>query len=978
MLAINIEDVVSAIKTCAPYLIALGILLVLGVVAMIVCCKLAASTKYLVRTQAAIAMVLSVVIIANLIAFGPMNTLISLATGAGTISDESTAEAGALGVAIADEGIVLLKNESAALPLTPNTKLNIFGWSITNPVYGGTGSGGLSDTYPTVSMIEGLQNAGFELNQDLLDFYAGYKPARPTVGMWGQDWTVTEPTMAEYDAAGIFEKAKAFSDTAVIFIARSGGEGADLPSSLPVGDDTFVEGGVWGSSGTRFSSNADDLDASKHYLELSNRELAMVKRVTSEYSNVIVLVNAANPMELGWVDEYASIKAAVWFAGPGQTGFNALGRILNGTVNPSGKTVDTFVKDLTKAPTWNNFGFTYYDNMDDLAFTQVNRRSGKPKTTTPSFVNYVEGIYLGYKFYETAYAEAQAGRMTFDYDAIVQYPLGYGLSYSKFEQKMGAIVANGDTLSFDVTVTNTGSVAGKDIVQVYYNPPYTNGGIEKSAVNLVAFDKTELLEPGASQVITISFSLEEMASYDEKGAGCYLLEQGDYIISINRDSHNQIAQQTYTQPANITYNEGNKRSHDEVAATNRFQSDAGTATYLSRQDGFANYAVATAAPTNRSMPADQKATFYNNNNYKPEDHNDPSDVMPTLEAKNGIKLLDLRGKAYDDAQWDTLLDQLSIADMNTLISLGGYQTASIQSIGKVQTVDCDGPASINNNFTAQGSLGFPAATMIASTWNLKLAEDFGRSIGKMADEMDVSGWYAPAMNIHRTAFSGRNFEYYSEDGLLSGKFAAHATAGAREYGVYSYMKHFALNDQEEARSDMLCTWSTEQAMREIYLKPFELAVKEGGAQAVMSSFNYIGNQWAGACADLLNGVLRDEWGFRGMVLTDYFGGGAYMDAEIGIRNGNDVCLAPMDAVTNNVHDTTSATSIKAMRQACKNVLYTVVNSRAYAAENLKTGLKTWEITAIILNLIIVAGLAALELLIIRKGYAKRKEHKVTQ
>ncbi|NCB63929.1 MAG: beta-glucosidase, partial [Clostridia bacterium] len=384
-------------------------------------------------------------------------------------------------------------------------------------------------------------------------------------------------------------------------------------------------------------------------------------------------------------------------------------------------------------------------------------------------------------------------------------------------------------------------------------------------------------------------------------------------------------------------------------------------------------AAATAAPTNLSMPDDQKAGFYNNANYVPEEHNNPDDVAPTLGAKNGLTLADLRGISYDDSQWEQLLDQLTVADMNTMISLGGYQTAAVTSVGKVQTVDCDGPASINNNFTNQGSLGFPAATMIASTWNTDLAEQFGESIGKMADEMEVSGWYAPAMNIHRSAFSGRNFEYYSEDGLLSGKFAANAIAGAKKFGVYAYMKHFALNDQEQARGDMLCTWSNEQAIREIYLKPFELAVKEGGCQAVMSSFNYIGNQWAGAHSGLLNSVLRDEWGFRGMVLTDYFGGGAYMDAEIGIRNGNDVCLAPMDAVTNNVHDTTSATSQLAMRQACKNVMYTVVNSRAYDPANLKTGPQGWQIAAIAIDVVLAAAFVAIEVLAVRKGYAKRRD-----
>lgn len=972
MLSINMNDVISVLQSCAPYLIALGIVIVLGVISMIACIKLSKSKKYLIRTQAGIAMVLTLVIVVNLIAFGPMNTLISLATGNGSISAESAAEAEALGSDISAEGMVLLKNDNNALPLSSGVKLNVFGWSSTNPVYGGTGSGGLSDAYETVTLLDSLKAAGFEVNQDLVDFYNGYRATRPTVGMWGQDWTVPEPTIAEYESADIFNSAKNYSDTAVVFIARSGGEGADLPTSLS-SDDTFVDGGTFGSSGVRYSSNTDDLDASKHYLELSNREQAMLDRVTSDYDKVIVIVNAANAMELGFLDEYDSIKAAIWFAGPGQTGFTALGQILNGTVNPSGKTVDTFVKDLTKTPNYNNFGSTLYDNMDDLAYVASDWRSGATTTTIPSFVNYVEGIYLGYKYYETAYAEGQAG---FDYDATVQYPFGYGLSYTTFTQKMGPVSDNGGVLSFDVTVTNTGNAAGKDVVQVYYNPPYSNGGIEKATANLVAFDKTDLLEPGASQTITITFNAEDMASYDAYGAGSYVLERGNYVISVNGDSHTVLDEKTYTVNGTVTYGEGNARSTDAVAAVNHFDSDEGNATYLSRADGFANYAQATAAPTDLSMPEEYKSTFYNNMNYVPEDHNNPSDVMPTTGAKNGLTLSDLRGKSYDDAQWDALLDQLTIADMNSLISLGGYQTAPAASVGKVQTVDCDGPASINNNFTGTSSIGFPAATMIAATWNTDLALAFGESIGKMADEMEVSGWYAPAMNTHRSAFSGRNFEYYSEDGLLAGKMAASAVIGAEKHGVYAYLKHFALNDQETSRGDMLCTWSTEQAIREIYLKPFEISVKEGGAKAIMSAFNYIGNQWAGACSDLLNTVLRDEWGFRGFVLTDYFGGGAYMDAEIAIRNGNDACLAPMDVVTNNVHDTTSATSVLAMRQASKNILYTTANSRAYAPENLKTGPQGWQIAAIAVDVLVLAALIAIEVLVVRKGYAKRKSSSV--
>ena len=375
------------------------------------------------------------------------------------------------------------------------------------------------------------------------------------------------------------------------------------------------------------------------------------------------------------------------------------------------------------------------------------------------------------------------------------------------------------------------------------------------------------------------------------------------------------------------------------------------------------------------MPEEYKATFLNNSNYDPADYNDDSDEMPVTGAKNGMELADLRGADYDDERWEDLLDQLTVDDMNQMIALGGFQTVAVSSVGKVQTVDCDGPASINNNFTGVGSIGFPSATMIASTWNEDIAKQFGESIGKMADEMGVSGWYAPAMNTHRSAFAGRNFEYYSEDGLLSGKMAANAVSGAKEYGVYAYLKHFALNDQEGNRNRMLCTWSNEQAIREIYLKPFEIAVKEGGATGVMSAFNYIGTRYAGAMPELLNTVLRDEWGFRGMVLTDYYGVYGYQDADMCIRNGNDIMLVAYDSGTNYVTDTTSATSVKAMRQACKNIMYTVVNSRAYDPENLNTGLAAWQKAAIGIDVVLAAGLIVLEVLAIRK-YRRRKSETI--
>lgn len=959
MLAINIDDVMNVLNTCKPYLIALGIILALVVIVTIAVKKLPKAKKKLIRSESWIAFLLAVVVVVNMICFGPMSSMISLATGNGTISDESSEEAKALCEEIAEEGIVLLENEDGALPLAEGTKLNVFGWSSTNPVYGGTGSGSLSDAYPTVSLLEGLTNAGFEVNQDLIDFYTEFRATRPTVGMWGQDWTLPEPTIEEYEEAGIFEAAKEYSDTAVIVIARSGGEGADLPTSLdPEIEDTFQDGGAFGSSGVRMSDQKDDLDASKHYLELTNREQAMVERVTADYDNVIVVVNAANTMELGFVEDYESIKGVIWCPGTGQTGFNALGSILSGAINPSAKTSDTFVRDLTATPTFNNFGHFAYDNMDEFAVDGV----------VPTFVNYTDGIYVGYRFYETA---AEEGFL--NYEEAVQYPFGYGLSYTTFEQEMGEMSVSDGIVSVDVTVTNTGDTAGKDVVEVYYNPPYTNGGIEKSSVNLAGFAKTQMLEPGASETVNVSFSVEDMASYDDQNAKAYVLEAGDYEISLRTDSHTVVDTQTYTVDETVVYDESNPRSTDEVAATNQLDAANGGLVYLSRADGFANYDEATAAPTNYTMSDEDKATFYNNSNYDPADYNDESDEMPTTGANNGMELADLRGVDYDDPQWDTLLDQMTIEDMDTVIALGGYQTAAASSVGKTQTVDCDGPASINNNFTGTGSIGFPAGVMIANTWNVDIAQSFGRSIGTMADEMGVSGWYAPAMNTHRSAFAGRNFEYYSEDPLLSGKIASSAVVGAEEMGVYAYIKHFAMNDQETNRTNQLCTWFNEQSAREIYMRPFEICVKEGGAKAVMTAFNFYGTEPAQASSAVLNSILRDEWGFRGFALTDYYGVYGYQDADRMIRNGNDCMLVAYDTETNHMTDTTSATSVKAMRQACKNIMYTVVNSRAYDEANLNTGLLGWQKAAIAVDVVLAVVLIALEVVAVKKFKKRNAE-----
>ena len=961
MLAVNMADVISVVKSVAPHLVAIATLFVAAIVVMFITRKKKTAFKKLARSVSWLIFGLGTLFSINLMLNGPLKTMITLATGRGVITEESLNEAKTLGEEISSEGIVLLKNDSA-LPLEKGSKINLFGWSSTNPLYGGTGSGGLNDSFPTVSLIEGVKNAGFEVNEELVKFYTDFRQTRPTVGMWGQDWTIPEPAIEQYKEANIFENARKYSDKAIVVIARSGGEGADLPRSLdPSVEDTFVDGGTFGSKGIRYSDQQDDLDADKSYLELSNREIAMLNEVNRNFRNIIVIINASNPMELGFVNEYENISGVIWCPGAGQTGFNALGKILDGEVNPSGKTSDIFVYDLKSTPSYNNFGNFNYTNMDEFSVED------RGESYKPSFVNYAEGIYVGYRFYETAAKEG-----AINYAGHVLYPFGYGLSYTVFTKEMGEIVANDGKISIDVLVTNTGYVAGKEVVQLYYNPPYRNGGIEKASTNLVGFGKTKLLQPGESETVKITFAVEDMASFDEKIKKAYVLEAGVYEISLQEDSHNILDTRTFPVQEDIVYGDTNKRISDKSVATNRLDDMRGDFTVLSRKDQFANLSEALKAPENFILAEDKKAAFLNNSNYDGKNFNIESDEMPTTNANNNIKLADLRGLDYDDEAWDSLLDKMSFDDMSKLVALGGYQTTALGRIGKVQTVDCDGPSSINNNFTKKGSIGLPATIMLANTFNTEPAHAFGDSIGKMADEMEVSGWYAPAMNTHRSAFAGRNFEYYSEDPLLAGKIASEAVKGAKEHGVYAYIKHFALNDQETNRNYQLMTWADEQTVREIYLRPFEICVKEGNAEAVMSAFNHYGITPASASNEVLNQILRDEWGFRGMVLTDYFGAGGYgyMNADRGIRNGNDFCLTAIDAGYNYVKDK-SATSVKALRKASHNILYTTVNSRAYAPENLNLGMMGWQIATIIIDIICIV-IAVLLAMKAWKNYGTRK------
>ena len=950
MISVEMEDVLAVLQLCKPYIIGIIAALVIGIVIMIACRRMSRGKKFLIRGEAAIAMVLAVVVCVNMICFGPMSTLIGLATGNGTLSDETNEEAAEVAEEIMEDGIVLLKNESL-LPLNETKKLNIFGWESINPAYGGAGSGGINDLYDIVSLNQGLENAGFSINQELVDFYNNYGADNPEMSIQKQSWTLPEPPVDTYSDE-LIKSAKEYSDVAVVVLSRKAGEGHnDIPMD--------VRKAAYDNN----SDEYDDFPEGEHYLQLSQTERDMVDMVCSNFDNVIVVYNGANQFELGFADEYPQIKSVVWCPGTGNVGFNALGKVFSGEVNPSGKTPDTFIYDMTTAPWWNNAEKTEYTNLADMAVEGMN--AGTAQVYAPAFTNYVEGIYVGYKYYETA---AQEGAI--DYDKTVQYPFGYGLSYTEFEQKMGELEEKDGQISVDVEVTNSGDVAGKDVVEVYYKPPYTNGGIEKSSANLIEFAKTDLLQPGESQTVTVTFSIEDMASYDENNAKAYVLEKGDYVISINSDSHTVLDQKTYTADKDVVYKGENKRASDDTAATNVFEDAKGDVTYLSRADHFANYEEATAAPASAELGEPYVSEYHLNSNFDKTTYLNDEDVMPTTGADNGLTLADMRDADYDDPRWEKLLDQLTVDEMANMIAMAGYQTAAMDSVGKVATLDFDGPAAINNNFTGVGSIGFPIEVVVASTWNKELAQAWGECMGKISQEMGAEGWYAPGMNTHRTAFGARNYEYFSEDGVLAGNMGAKAVEGARKYGVYSYIKHFALY---EGNAKMVSVWSNEQAIREIYLKPFEISVKQGGANAVMVSWSFLGDKWTGESSNLMNTVLRDEWGFRGMALTDFFrnNGHGFMNADAALANGVDAMLSTFNGEENNVANPEHPTSVLQMRNACKNVMYTVVSSWAYDGEHEETGMENWKKAGIGIDIVIALFMAGMEVLVIR-GYKKRK------
>ena len=883
---------------------------------------------------------------------------------------------------IAEEGITLLKNDGL-LPLGDNETISLFSHSSVDLVSGGSGSGSGSFEL-TADLKEGLQAAGLKVNETLWNFYKGgagsaYKRGVGVIN-YGErlDWSINECPLSVITADQKVTASFGDKSLAGFVLSRTGGEG---------GDEARDMAAYGGKSG-------------QHYLEIDDTEREIISYLNDNFESVILFVNCNNAMELSFVNDYPHIKAVVNCPGMGRTGTYGLGRVLVGkgengeAISPSGHLVDTFVYDNFSAPATQNMGDFRYEG------------------TNYYYVNYAEGIYVGYKYYETRYEDYVLGANNagdFDYSSTVLYPFGYGLSYTDFSMSNYTLGAfSGGTAQVSVTVKNEGAYSGKQVVQIYGQSPYTAGGIEKPSVTLIGFAKTKLLLPGESEVLSVRINLKDLASYDYKTRKTYVLEGGTYYITAAFDAHSAINNVLYKRAAqgegidltrlagagdaslvaayvnpqdDLTYSTSANTGKQAVAVTNRFDDTTiEGATYLSRLDwsvmdnfglryGYASSIASGSEVGGRewthSLDAATKAALDSKDSLNPAAGT--SQTQYTFGADNALDLVDLRGKAYDDALWDSLLDEMTLTELAKLIDESGYCTPAVKSINKAKINDLDGPAGLNK-VVGHGSadigdgyyaMTWPTEYLLACTWNEQLAEKMGEGIGEDGLYSNVVGWYGPGMNIHRTPFSGRNFEYYSEDSFISGVLGRAEVYGAATKGMYAFVKHFALNDQETHRDHLgLITWADEQTVREIYLKPFETCImnndveifynepvkNENGeivsyvkktatvpaTKAVMSSYNRIGATWAGGNYNLITGVLRNEWGFDGFVLTDYEVP-SYMGNEQSLYAGGDAKLKTVDMTNLFGSSFTLEGQTKlhaAARDAAHHILYAVVNSAA--------------------------------------------------
>ncbi len=888
---------------------------------------------------------------------------------------ESLANGKAVNLDMCAEGMTLLKNDNNALPIatpkSPNPssaspKVSVFGKNSVNLAIGGSGSGAASGE--SVSLYDSLEEAGFETNPTLKSFYentslSGAARVDGTSDLDSGDTVVlsTAETPQSSYTSEVKNSYSDYNDAAIVVFTRIGGEGFDLPRTMT------------GATGYR---NEDD-----HYLQLDQNETDLLATVCEQdFEHVIVLLNSGSAMELTFLEDPAyyayqdKIDAAIWMGYPGNSGATAIGQILNGTINPSGRTVDTFAADFKKDPTWNNFGDNrIIGNYDKGVQGGDQYRDENGNLTLYYFVDYEEGIYIGYKYYETrGYTDGEDW-----YEDAVVYPFGYGLSYTTFDwdikwNTLPASFSATDEMSVEVTVTNTGSVAGKDVVELYAGAPYTAGGIEKSYKNLVAYEKTSLLEPGQSETLNLTMDPYYVASYDytdanNNGFKGYELEAGDYSFYVSHDAHNveeskTLALSSDVQIANdpVTGNKVENLYTD--CEDSAFDSDTQLSTVLSRNDWDGTW------PTSPS-DAEKMASADLINQFKDTSTNNPIDYdsydYPMMGSTKIMSLRDMlydeNGEFmgfvdYDDERWDALLDQVSFSEALNTYNNAAYQVAGIDSIDMPSLIAGDGPVgwtSFINASIFEDTCSYCCGVIVASTWNKDLITEFGEAVGEEGlignNGTPYTCWYAPGTNIHRSPFGGRNFEYYSEDAYLSGTIAVAEIKGCQSKGTIPFLKHFALNEQETHRSITGdCSWVTEQAMRETFLRPFEIAVKEGGTKGIMSSFNRIGTRWTGGDYRLLTTILRDEWGFEGAVICDFNTIPAYMNPRQMAYAGGDLNLQTIGSEWSDA-DESSTGDVVVLRRAIKNIAYFTVNSNAMKGTIIGQNLAPWQTLVIWLD-----------------------------
>ena len=858
------------------------------------------------------------------------------------------------------EGIVLLKNEDDALPLSSSeTKVSLIGQGSVDFVYGGSGSGSV-DASSAPTLKSAMEASGFTVNETLWDFYdtgAGSSYRREVPNTSGEgDFAVNEVPQSVYTSSVLSSMDD--DDFAVVTIGRSGGESSDIPLTA--------------------------LDTGYTYLQIDDDEQAMLAMACEKFDKVILLVNGSNAIELGFLEDeaYANVKAALWIGGVGQEGLYSVVDVLTGEVNPSGRLVDTYAYDSLSAPSAANLGsydITNYTEVSDYA------------SNASHYIVYQEGIYVGYYYYETRYEDAVLGQGSageYDYDSVVQYPFGYGLSYAEYSYSDFEMEETDDTFEITLQVTNEGSVAGKHVVEIYMQSPYTEYdktyGVEKPAVELVGFAKTDTISAGRSEEVTVSVNKEDMKSYDYTNAETYIVDDGTYYFTVGADAHDAIDNILAAKGAetdgdsDLVASYEQEQFDDETYAvsqatgneiTNQFDDVNPTyydeeCVYVSRSDWEGT--LPETAYKNGSWTASDELISDLNWYRGDEVINDSSMTLPESNSSaTSYTVDDLVDADYDDSRWDDIVNQLTFNQMTKLIRLGGYATVAIDRINLPATVDKDGPSGISGTLVGGAStMAWPTEVVMASTWNQDLMQDMGVEIGAESISAGVTGWYAPGANIHRSPYSGRNFEYYSEDGFLSAKIGAAEMRGVRSMGVIAYMKHFALNDQETNRTSG-SVYANEQAIREVFLRGFEGIVREGDAIAAMASMNKIGARWSGAHKGLMTYTLRDEWGFEGMVITDQASVSAmfYQDIVSGLWAGTDMWLNTSSSYWDLSDWYDNATVMTYAHNAAKNIIYAVTNSNAVQSySGLSTasgsGATWWKPVLIVADVIIWGGAIA--------------------